>query len=50
MIEPETIADSIACFAVLTKTSVDQVLTTTDMNIRFLAPCLTLLRRMPTRR
>lgn len=36
-----TIADSIACFAVLTRTPVDQVLTTTDMNIRFLAPCLT---------
>lgn len=36
-----TIADSIACFAVLTRTSPDQVLTTTDMNIRFLAPCLT---------
>jgi len=36
-----TIADSIACFAVLTRTSADQVLTTTDMHIRFLAPCLT---------
>ena len=33
-----TIADSAACFAVLTTTPVDQVLTTTDMNIRFLAP------------
>lgn len=36
-----TIADSIACFAILTKTDADQALTTTDMNIRFLAPCLT---------
>ena len=36
-----TIADSIACFAILTKTPVDQALATTDMNIRFLAPCLT---------
>lgn len=35
-----TIADSAACFAVLTMTGPDQVLTTTDMNIRFLAPCL----------
>ena len=39
-----TIADSAACFAVLTTTPVDQVLTTTDMNIRFLAPCLTAVR------
>lgn len=39
-----TIADSIACFAVLTRTPVDQVLTTTDMHIRFLAPCLTDVR------
>jgi uncharacterized protein (TIGR00369 family) len=36
-----TIADSAACFAILTGTSADQLLTTTDMNIRFLAPCLT---------
>jgi len=35
-----TIADSVACFALLTGTSVDQIMTTTDMNIRFLAPCL----------
>lgn len=39
-----TIADSIACFAILTQTSVDQIMTTTDMNIRFLAPCLTDVR------
>ena len=36
-----TIADSAACFAILTKTDPDIQLTTTDMNIRFLAPCLT---------
>lgn len=36
-----TIADSAACFAVLTRTPIDQFMTTTDMNIRFLAPCLT---------
>lgn len=35
-----TLADSAACFAVLTTTPIDQVMTTTDMNIRFLAPCL----------
>jgi uncharacterized protein (TIGR00369 family) len=35
-----TIADSVACFAILTETGPDQILTTTDMNIRFLAPCL----------
>ena len=39
-----TVADSIACFAVLTLTPPDQVLTTTDMHIRFLAPCLTDVR------
>jgi uncharacterized protein (TIGR00369 family) len=39
-----TIADSAACFAILTLTSADQTLTTTDMNIRFLAPCLTDVR------
>jgi len=36
-----TIADSTACFAILTRTGPDTRLTTTDMNIRFLAPCLT---------
>jgi len=35
-----TIADSTACFAILTKTGPEVRLTTTDMNIRFLAPCL----------
>ncbi len=36
-----TIADSIACFAIMTRTGPDDAMTTTDMNIRFLAPCLT---------
>ncbi|MFQ5494625.1 MAG: PaaI family thioesterase [Phycisphaerae bacterium] len=36
-----TIADSIACFAIMTLTGPDEPLTTTDMNIRFLAPCMT---------
>jgi uncharacterized protein (TIGR00369 family) len=36
-----TVADSVACFAILTLTGAEQVLTTTDMSIRFLAPCLT---------
>lgn len=35
-----TIADSSACFAILTRTGPETRLTTTDMNIRFLAPCL----------
>src|SRR5687767_4070162 len=35
-----TVADSVACFAVLTGTPDAQLMTTTDMNIRFLAPCL----------
>ena len=39
-----TVADSVACFAVLTGTPGDQVMTTTDMNIRFLAPCLSDVR------
>jgi len=36
-----TAADSVACFAILTKTGPDANLTTTDMNIRFLYPCYT---------
>jgi uncharacterized protein (TIGR00369 family) len=36
-----TLAYSTACFAILTRTGPDTRLTTTDMNIRFLAPCLT---------
>jgi len=35
-----TIADSVACFALFTLTGPDEIVTTTDMNIRFLAPCL----------
>jgi acyl-CoA thioesterase len=35
-----TIADSAACFAIFTKKGPGVRLTTTDMNIRFLAPCL----------
>ena len=35
-----TIADSTACFAIFTKTGPYVKLTTTDMNIRFLVPCL----------
>ena len=36
-----TVADSVACFAIFTRTGPDAAMTTTDMNIRFLAPCLT---------
>src|SRR5947209_1499589 len=36
-----TLADTTACVAILTRTGADAVITTTDMNIRFLAPCLT---------
>jgi len=34
-----TVADSTACFAIFTETGPNIRLTTTDMNIRFLAPC-----------
>lgn len=34
-----TVADSISAFAVITMAGADAVITTTDMNIRFLAPC-----------
>jgi uncharacterized protein (TIGR00369 family) len=34
------LADTCACVAVLTMAGSDAVITTTDMNIRFLAPCL----------
>ena|SRR2546425_810976 len=34
-----TLADTAACVAVLTQAGADAVITTTDMNIRFLAPC-----------
>ncbi len=36
-----TLADTTACYAILTQAGPDAKLTTTDMNIRFLAPCLT---------
>jgi uncharacterized protein (TIGR00369 family) len=35
-----TLADTCACVAILTMTGPGAVITTTDMNIRFLAPCL----------
>ena len=34
------VADSTACWAILTKAGAETRLTTTDMSIRFLAPCL----------
>lgn len=43
-----TIADSIACFAIMTQTGPDEPLTTTDMNIRFLAPCRDDVRAVAT--
>jgi uncharacterized protein (TIGR00369 family) len=39
-----TVADTIACFAIMTQTGPELRLATTDMNIRFLAPCLTDVR------
>lgn len=36
-----TVADTIACFAILTQTDPEEAVTTTDMNIRFLSACLT---------
>ncbi len=36
-----TLADSVAAYAILTLTGADQPMATTDLNIRFLAPCLT---------
>ncbi len=36
-----TAADTIACFAMMTQTGPEGGFATTDMNIRFLAPCLT---------
>lgn len=35
-----TLADTVACFAIQTKIGVEDTLTTTDMNICFLAPAL----------
>jgi uncharacterized protein (TIGR00369 family) len=39
-----TVADTIACFAIMTHTGPDERMATTDMSIRFLAPCLTDVR------
>jgi uncharacterized protein (TIGR00369 family) len=39
-----TVADTIACFAIMTQTGPDERMATTDMSIRFLAPCLTDVR------
>lgn len=39
-----TVADSVAAFALLTLTGADASITTTDMNIRFLAACRTDVR------
>jgi uncharacterized protein (TIGR00369 family) len=39
-----TVADSIAVFAVLTLAGAEAAITTTDMNIRFLAACRTDVR------
>jgi len=36
-----TVADTAACFAAFTRAGPDRYMTTTDMNIRFLSPCLT---------
>ncbi len=36
-----TVADSAAAFALMTLTGPEAQMTTTDMNIRFLSPCLT---------
>lgn len=38
------VADMAACFAIMTHTGPDERMATTDMSIRFLAPCLTDVR------
>ncbi len=35
-----TVADSVACFAIMTRTGPRQPLTTTDLQIRFLSACI----------
>ena len=39
-----TAADTLACFAVMTLIGTDDILTTTDLHIRYLAACLTDVR------
>jgi len=39
-----TVADTVACFAIMTQTGPDLKLATTDLNVRFLAPCFTDVR------
>jgi uncharacterized protein (TIGR00369 family) len=34
------VADTVACFAVMTATGPEQMMSTTDLNVRFLAPCV----------
>ena len=38
---PATIADSVTCWAILTEIGANELVATTDFNIRFLRPCLT---------
>ncbi len=38
------VADMVACFAIMTHTGPEERMATTDMSIRFLAPCLTDVR------
>jgi len=39
-----TVADTMACLAIMSHTGPDRKMTTTDMNIRFLAPCFSSVR------
>jgi uncharacterized protein (TIGR00369 family) len=39
-----TVADTIACFAIMTLSGIEGRMATTDMNIRFLAPCFSDVR------
>ena len=39
-----TVADTLACLAIMSHTGPDRKMTTTDMNIRFLAPCYSSVR------
>jgi uncharacterized protein (TIGR00369 family) len=42
------VADTIACFALLTCIDPEEAMATTDMNIRFLAPCFTEVKATAT--